>query len=446
VDSDRQDAFSAYDQELLEALAVQAARVIQNTWLYEQLRLKARLFESLANVSRTINSALGLNDALKVVTREACVLMRAKMCSLMMLDESREWLDLRANYGAGEAYVRKPRLSISESLLGVVVRRKKPLQVENVQVSSRYQSVEVARLEGLVSLVSVPLLFAGQAIGTLSVYTGQPYNFSNEEIRILSALAELSAIAIEKARLYEQIVDVEEQLRQNEKLSALGLLAAEVAHEIRNPLTVMKMLYHSLNLEFPAGDPRTKDARIISEKIEHLNKIVEQILAFARTSEPNFAPVNLNQLINELGLLVRHKLKNQGVEWTLRLHSNLPPILGDATQLEQAFLNLILNAAEAMPRGGTLTITSRPMHLRRGSGLPTHVLVEFKDTGEGMSQEQQRRAFTSLLNTSKRTGTGLGLAIVRRIVEAHQGKLSLRSQPAQGTVIRLVLPYQPDAD
>jgi len=86
------------------------------------------------------------------------------------------------------------------------------------------------------------------------------------------------------------------------------------------------------------------------------------------------------------------------------------------------------------------------MHLRRGSGLPTHVLVEFKDTGEGMSQEQQRRAFTSLLNTSKRTGTGLGLAIVRRIVEAHQGKLSLRSQPAQGTVIRLVLPYQPDAD
>ena len=446
VDSDRQDAFSAYDQELLEALAVQAARVIQNTWLYEQLRLKARLFESLANVSRTINSALGLNDALKVVTREACVLMRAKMCSLMMLDESREWLDLRANYGAGEAYVRKPRLSISESLLGVVVRRKKPLQVENVQVSSRYQSVEVARLEGLVSLVSVPLLFAGQAIGTLSVYTGQPYNFSNEEIRILSALAELSAIAIEKARLYEQIVDVEEQLRQNEKLSALGLLAAEVAHEIRNPLTVMKMLYHSLNLEFPAGDPRTKDARIISEKIEHLNKIVEQILAFARTSEPNFAPVNLNQLINELGLLVRHKLKNQGVEWTLRLHSNLPPILGDATQLEQAFLNLILNAAEAMPRGGTLTITSRPMHLRRGSGVPTHVLVEFKDTGEGMSQEQQRRAFTSLLNTSKRTGTGLGLAIVRRSVEAHQGKLSLRSQPAQGTVIRLVLPYQPDAD
>src|SRR5580658_3592097 len=89
------------------------------------------------------------------------------------------------------------------------------------------------------------------------ICNGRPHKFSDEEIRILAALAELSAIAIEKARLYERIVDVEEQLRQNEKLSALGLLAAEVAHEIRNPLTVMKLLYHSLNLKFNAGDPRT---------------------------------------------------------------------------------------------------------------------------------------------------------------------------------------------
>ncbi len=439
VDSDREDAFSSEDQGLLEALSVQAARVIQNTWLYEQLRLKARLFESLANVSRTINSTLNLDDALNVITREACVLMRAKMCSLLMMDETHEWLDLRACHGAGEAYVSKPRLNASESLLGVVVRRKKPLQVENVQVSSRYQNVEIARREGLVSLLSVPLLFGEEALGTINVYTGQPYSFSNEEIRILSALAELSAIAIEKARLYERIVDVEEQLRQNEKLSALGLLAAEVAHEIRNPLTVMKMLYHSLDLKFPSADPRNRDARIIGAKIEHLNKIVEQILDFARTSEPKLAPVNLNQLIDELGLLVRHKLKNQRVEWRSVLQPNLPPVMGDATQLEQAFLNLILNAAEAMPDGGTLKIRSRVVRSRSGNHL-TYIVVEFKDTGSGMNKEQQRRAFTSLLSTTKRHGTGLGLAIVHRIVEAHRGKLTLRSQPGKGTTIRVALP------
>jgi signal transduction histidine kinase len=442
VDSDRVDAFSAEDQELLQELAVQAAKVIQNTWLYEQLRLKARLFESLASVSRTINSTLNLDEALRAITREACVLMRARMCSLMMLDESREWLDLRASYGAGNAYLKKPRLSVEESVLGVVARRKKPLQLENVQTSSRYQNVEVARREGLVSLLSVPLLFAGQTTGTLSVYTGQPYNFSNEEIRILSALAELSGIAIEKARLYERIVDVEEQLRQNEKLSALGLLAAEVAHEIRNPLTVMKLLYHSLNLKFPDDDPRTKDVRLIDAKIEHLNKIVERILAFARTTEPQLAPVNLNELIDELGLLVRHKLANQNVKLVRELASDLPVAMGDAPQLEQVFLNLILNAAEAMPKGGVLAIKSRAVRLPRASEKPTHVAVEFKDTGKGMSAELQKRAFTAVLSTTKAKGTGLGLAIVGRIIETHHGNIRIKSRLKHGTSIIITLPVK----
>jgi signal transduction histidine kinase len=442
MDSDQANAFSADDQELLQELAVLAAKVIRNTWLYEQLRLKAGLFESLASVSRTINSTLNLDEALRAITREACVLMRARMCSLMMLDESREWLELRASHGAGEAYLKKPRLSVEESFLGVVVRRKKPMQLENVQTSSRYQNVELARREGLISLLSVPLLFAGQAIGTLNVYTGQSYNFSNEEVRILGALAELSAIAIEKARLYERVVDVEEQLRQNEKLSALGLLAAEVAHEIRNPLTVMKLLYHSLDLKFPEGDPRAKDARIIDSKIEHLNKIVEQILAFARTTEPKFAPVNLNELIDELGLLVRHKLANQNIRLVRELQPDLPLVMGDATQLEQAFLNLILNAAEAMPDGGTLTVSSRAVRQPRASESPTHLAVEFKDTGAGMSEELQRRAFTAVLSTTKAKGAGLGLAIVGRIIETHRGSIRIKSQIGRGTSIRALLPVK----
>jgi len=440
VDSDRADAFSDEDQELLEQLAVQAAKVIQNTWLYEQLRLKVHLFESLASVSRTINSTLNLDEALRAITREACELMHARMCSLMMIDESREWLDLRASYGAGDAYIKKPRLSVAESLLGVVARRKKPMQVANVQTSGRYQNVEVARQEGLVSLLSVPLLFAGQSIGTLNVYTGRPYNFSNEEIKILSALAELSAIAIEKARLYERIVDVEEQLRQNEKLSALGLLAAEVAHEIRNPLTVMKLLYHSLDLKFPAADPRAKDTRIIEAKIEHLNKIVEQILDFARTTEPKLAPVNLNELVDELGLLVRHKLANQNIHMVRDLQPDLPLVMGDAPQLEQAFLNLILNAAEAMPEGGALTIKSHEIRLPRTSAQPTHVVIEFKDTGKGMSEELQKRAFTAVLSTTKTKGTGLGLAIVGRIIETHRGNIQIKSKMGRGTSMVITLP------
>ncbi len=438
VDSDRPAAFDGKDEELLEALAVQAAKVIHHTWLYEQLRLKARLFETLVNVGHTINSTLNLDEALQVVTREACQLMEGKMCSLLLLDGTGEWLDLRASFGAGEAYIRKPRVSAAESFLGIVVRRKKPLQLENVQTSSLYQNAQVACEEGLVSLLSVPLLFGETAIGALNVYTAEPHSFSNEEIRILSALAELSGIAIEKARLYERVVDVEEQLRQNERLSALGLLAAEVAHEIRNPLTVLKMLYHSLDLKFHGSDPRSQDARIMGEKMDHLNKIVERILDFARSTEPALAPLNVNELLDDLGLLTRHKLRNQNVELVRDFAGELPAIPGDATQLAQAFLNLTLNAVQAMPAGGQLTIRTRAMARRDAEA--GSVVVEFSDTGEGMTEDQQQRLFSSLLSSRKRGGTGLGLAIVSRVVETHRGKVDIESQPGKGTTIRIELP------
>jgi signal transduction histidine kinase len=443
VDSDREDAFRESDQELLEQLAVHAAKVIHNTWLYEQIRFKAHMFEALVRIGQTINSTLSLDEALHTVTREATTLMSSKMCSLLLLDETGEWLDLRASFGAGADYVNKPRLSAEESLVGVVIRRGKPVQVENVQTSSLYQSVEVARREGLVSMLSVPLMFAGHAIGAINIYKGERYIFSNEEVHILTALAELSAIAIEKARLYERIVDVEEQLRQNEKLSALGLLAAEVAHEIRNPLTVMKMLFHSLDLKFPADDPRARDAQIMREKMDHLNRIVEQILNFARTTEPELRLVNVNRLLEDMALLVRHKLSNQNIRFEQQLDAELPAVSADAAQLEQAFLNLTLNAVEAMAEGGRLTITTRAIRSPSADSGAAHVEIQFKDTGEGMTAEVQDRVLTSLLSTTKQKGTGLGLAIVRRVVEAHRGKLRLRSKAGRGTTITITLPLHP---
>jgi signal transduction histidine kinase len=440
VDAHQPGAFTLEDQSALEALAAQAAHVIHNTWRYEQLRLQARLFEALVRVGRAINSTLSVDDALQAVTTAAGALLETRLCSLLLLDDTRQWLDLRASDGAGPAYVQKPRLSVEESFVGVVVRRKKPMQVENVQTSSLYQNVEIARREGLVSLLSVPLLFGGEAIGVLNVYTGQTHSFSNEEIHGLAALAELSAIAIEKARLYERIVDAEEQLRQNEQLSALGLLAAEVAHEIRNPLTVMKMLYHSLDLRFAEGDPRARDAALMGQKMDHLDRIVEQILGFARGSEPKLAPVNVNRVLDDLSLLTRHKLQSHGVELVREFAPDLPPVPADAVQLEQAFLNLILNAVQAMPRGGRLTLRTGVVGDSAGKSRPAQVFVEVADTGAGMSEEQQARAFTSLLQSARPGGTGLGLAVVRRVAEVHRGTVSLRSQPGAGATFRVTLP------
>ena len=444
VDATTENAFSPADVELLSELAAIAAPAIANTWHFEQSRLKARLFESLVHVGQIINNTLSVDDALQGITREARALLKAKMCSLTMLDETREWLELRAHSGAGAAYVSKPRLSVSDTFLGIVIRRQKPMQLENVQSSARYQNASLARREGLASLLSVPLMYAGRPTGTLNLYTGEPHTFSDEEVRVLSAYAELSALALEKARLYDRIVSVEGELRESERLSALGLLAAEIAHEIRNPLTVMKMLHHSLNLDFPEGDPRRTDVRIMGEKMDHLNRIVDQVLDFARSTEPQIVDVDINQLLDDLGLLTRHKLRAQEIQLVCRLQADLPRVAGDPTQLEQAFLNLTLNAVEAMPKGGRLSVRSRSLR-SRGAGAgshPSHVAVRFRDTGVGMSEERRRRAFSSMLSTTKAKGTGLGLAIVARVVEQHHGSVRVWSTLGKGTTFLVVIPVE----
>ena len=439
VDSDKPSAFDENDLALLTELASQAALVIHNAFLYEKSLIRANLFESLITVGQAINSAVDLDEALAAITREAASLMNAKTCALQLLDESSSHLTLVASYGAGEAYLNKPGVDIAESFLGSVVNLKKPLQIENVQTSNAYQQQDIAREEGLVAMLSIPLEFGGNAIGTLNVYKEETYVFSNDEIHIATALAELSALAIEKARLLERIVESEELLRQNEKLSALGLLAGEVAHEIRNPLTVLKMLYHSLGLEFPEDDPRAEDVRIMGEKMDHLNTIVEQILTFARNAEPSFKPTDINKLIDDLRILVRRKMAQQNVELEIQLEDNLPTVKADGPQFSQVFLNLTLNALEAMPNGGSLTIESRTIQLSKGVAAPTHVRIEFRDTGCGMDAESRERAFTSLLNTSKPDGAGLGLAIVGRIVESHGGRIKIKPSDS-GTTFSILLP------
>ena len=439
VDSDKPSAFDENDLALLTELASQAALVIHNAFLYEKSLIRANLFESLITVGQAINSAVDLDEALAAITREAASLMNAKTCALQLLDESSSHLTLVASHGAGEAYLNKPGVDIAESFLGSVVNLKKPLQIENVQTSNAYQQQDIAREEGLVAMLSIPLEFGGNAIGTLNVYKEETYVFSNDEIHIATALAELSALAIEKARLLERIVESEELLRQNEKLSALGLLAGEVAHEIRNPLTVLKMLYHSLGLEFPEDDPRAEDVRIMGEKMDHLNTIVEQILTFARNAEPSLKPTDINKLIDDLRVLVRRKMAQQNVELEIQLEDNLPTVKADGPQFSQVFLNLTLNALEAMPNGGSLTIESRTIQLSKGVAAPTHVRIEFRDTGCGMDMESRERAFTSLLNTSKPDGAGLGLAIVGRIVESHGGRIKIKPSDS-GTTFSILLP------
>ena len=167
--------------------------------------------------------------------------------------------------------------------------------------------------------------------------------------------------------------------------------------------------------------------------MDHLNKIVDQLLGYARSTEPTFELVDVNELLDDVLLLVRQRLGQQKIALVRKLTESLPKVRADHGQIEQACLNLILNAADAMPHGGTLTVSSA---IQREP--VARVALTFTDTGPGMPLEKRRQVFEPFFTTKAR-GTGLGLAIVQKIVEAHRGKIEVKSSPNKGTTFRLLL-------
>jgi signal transduction histidine kinase len=435
VDSTNVDAFSATDEARLIDMAYEAAQWLDLAWEIDQLRLKSRQLTSLVDTAQIILSETNPDEIVEQITLQTSRLMKARLCSVFLLSEDGSELVLRASHGGSELYRGKPNLRMEDSLLGSVVTRHKPITVVDVGKEKGYIQTDIARKERLVSMLAVPLIFAGKAIGVLAVYTQQRHRFSNDEVKILGTLGDLSAVAIEKGRLLARVVDMEEKLRASERLSALGLLAAEIAHEIRNPLTVVQMLFHALVESIALDDKSMRDATLISEKMRQMNRILDQVLSFARSSEPIKESVHAQQLFDDVFLLTRHKLQQQGIDVRSSAPAALPLFRADREQVEQVLLNLILNAAQAMPKGGTLRLSAT---VEEFEGEP-HIALAVRDNGEGMSPEQIDSLFAPFL-TTKETGTGIGLAIVKKIMENHQSKVQVESKLGQGTKFKLLFP------
>jgi signal transduction histidine kinase len=225
------------------------------------------------------------------------------------------------------------------------------------------------------------------------------------------------------------------QLASAEKLAAVGKLAASVAHEIRNPLTSIKMWLFSLRRS--CGQPQELGEKfdLISEEIGRLESIIRHFLEFSRPPDLKASVQHMPRLLDNTLELLRHRLQQSGVEVERRDDPNLPPVMADAEQLKQVFINLMENAIEAMPDGGRIAITSSAVN----SGAPPGVLVRVADSGAGMPVEVQRRIFEPFFS-SKPQGTGLGLCIAASVVSRHNGRLTLESSSGQGTVFAVQLP------
>jgi two-component system NtrC family sensor kinase len=231
----------------------------------------------------------------------------------------------------------------------------------------------------------------------------------------------------------DEIKKIHSQLFRSEKLASLGKLAAGVAHEINNPLTGILTNSSLLLEDLEQGDPKREDVEIIVKETIRCREIVKRLLDFARQTKPQKKLTNVNSLIENIILLVRNQASFRNIEIEKHLEENLPSILSDTDQIQQVFVNIILNAAEAMTTGGRLSIASALSKDRQ------FINVAFVDSGPGIPEEHRERIFDPFY-TTKEHGTGLGLAISYGIVEQHGGTISVESSIGKGSTFMVQLP------
>ncbi len=436
LDADQSGAFNSTDLDRLVSFANEAGTVLNRLWQIDRLRANSTQLTTLVELGHALVTKLAPEELLSTITDSARALFNARLTLLHDYDEAARELKLHAwsaggdLAGAGLA-LQQRTVPLDEALLASALHTGRTTEYQHLDGPRYREAADLPRDPSLCSALATPLTLEGRPAGILTVFHNHPHRFSDDEKRLFTALASFAAVALHNARLYSRVFQSEEVLRKNETLTTLGLLAAEIAHEIRNPLTVIKLLHGPLGADFAPADPRRKDLQIITEKIEQLEGLVTRVLSFGRTPSSLHSRWSLDEILGDTNHLLRAKLAQAGVQ----LHYSPPaePIAVDVNkgQIQQVFLNLALNAFHAMPQGGELRITCTP------EGGSVH--IDVSDTGSGIPPEVQPRIFESFLST-RAGGTGLGLTIALRIVKDHHGSLQLLSTGPNGTTMRVTLP------
>jgi len=561
--------------------------------------LDSREINALLEITKAITSGLYLEDVLRLIVTVTAKVMDSKICSLWILDEKDQKLKLKATQSISEEYLKERSLGLGEGVVGTVALRNRPMVIFDVLKEPLYKEKELAKREGLVSMLSVPMFMKDRVIGVINCYTSYPHPFSKSEEEMLTTVAYQAAICIEnsglmetldideilrlvlegvtknigfdRARLYlvnekrnvlecKMAVGVDEerikgivlpldpvdsivarsiaekkpfvipdasqdprvnpvlkekfslhslvvipllakekalgaiaadhvepgknittealesmmtfaqqaglaihnafmyqelktfsqqmeekiqkttaalrkteaQLIRSEKLAALGQLAAGIAHEIRNPLTSINILIHSLRESLPSKNSHGEDLKVIEEEIDRINEIVDQFLRFAKPASPLLEKAGITPIFEETLQLLKPQIERRKISVQKEFRS-LPPITIDREQMKQVVLNLLLNAIQAMPEGGRLGLSSQVPEDNQW------IQLSIRDSGIGIPPEDMNKLFDPFFST-KEGGIGLGLSIAHRIIDQHHGKIEVESRLGKGTLFTIWLP------
>jgi signal transduction histidine kinase len=434
--------FSPEAQRLLLTFAgVLVATVEQQRFQAEaqrQLSETTLLLELARTTSGTLELSAILDAACDFLTR----LVGATGCFILLHDASQQLL--RGAAASQDAAFLKGLVipTDSEMLIAEAARRKRPAWVEDVRREENLQELALCHAVGASAALYLPLVLRDELIGVVALLESRaPRHFSSKLVELAQASIAQVALGVANARLYASLKESYAELAQTraemvkrERLAALGELSAVVAHEVRNPLGVLFNAVSSLRRLMPAHADAQLLLGIVREEGDRLNRIVSELLDFARPTGPQLELEDVGRLVRESleAARVAPRPEDSEVKFDLELEPDLPQVPLDRQLMQQALVNLAVNAAQAMPQGGTVTVRVRADDDGR-------LRVEVSDEGPGIPPDVLPRVFEPFF-TTKAKGTGLGLAVVRRIVEDHQGEVQAHSRPGQGATFVLKLP------
>ncbi len=288
-------------------------------------------------------------------------------------------------------------------------------------------------------IVIVPLIMRNETVGMYLIRSPKPHeDVSNQEIQLLTVLANQAVIGLENWRTFEklnvankELIASQAQIRHVAKLAAIGELASGIVHEIKNPIQILLMHMELVHM----GKPLPNWTYLFSQQIKRLSEITGRLMNFSRSvaEEIKMTEISVNDAIVETLAIVQHEYEGNKIEIVQNLFNDLPRITGNANCLQQVFLNLLINARDAMPEGGTISITTE------SSGY--HVVVKIADSGSGIEKKNMDKIFLPFFTTKgEGNGTGLGLSICRKIVTEHKGEIKVESDAARGTTFSIFLP------
>jgi len=395
-------------------------------------------YNSFREISRLFHSSASPQEVLDVVAWKAVQAVDAKGAVLRLVNETTQELELVASYGLSQTYLDKGPVYSSKAGHNLD-HEKRIIVIEDMAADPRVQYPKEAEREGVRMLVDVPLLFRENIAGRLRIFLERARPFGDDEKDFLESVAQLCACSIEKARLVEAQKSKYDLLSlHTEKLSALGRMAAGIAHEINNPLAGILLYSSNLYKKVPEEGPLKEGLGIIMRETQRCKLIIKELLEFARDQEPHIAPASITAILQKSLTILENEFLLRHIQIEKDFAVDLLDICVDANQLEQVFVNLLLNASQAIGDKGRITLRTRMDPAR------AEIIVDVIDTGCGIPQEHLGRIFEPFFST-KKNGSGLGLAVSFGIIQNHQGRLEVTSTPRQGSQFKVILPANPKA-